>query len=161
MANLITVISGGQTGVDRAGLDAALEVGIPIGGWCPKGRRAEDGKIPEKYTLIETPESNYLQRTEWNSADADATIIISRLKKDSPGVRYTKQFCKKWQTIVIDFSELFSPMFGLKDILDMTSLCRVINVAGPREESDPGVHDWAFKHLCILFEELKSKELKS
>ena len=60
------LISGGQTGVDRAGLDAALAVGLPVGGWCPKGRRAENGVIPDCYPLVETPERNYQTRTQRN-----------------------------------------------------------------------------------------------
>lgn len=158
MGKLIKVISGGQTGVDRAGLDAALSLDIPIGGWCPKGRRAEDGKVPDKYPLKETFESNYLQRTEFNARDADATIIMSRFSQDTSGIQYTKQFCRKWKTLIMDFSKLYNPMFGYKDIFDMLLLCRVINVAGPREESDSGVHDWAFKQLCEIFKTLKREE---
>jgi hypothetical protein len=60
------IVSGGQTGADRMGLDWAIWHDIPHGGWCPKGRKAEDGKIPPQYDLTETPSSNYLQRTEWN-----------------------------------------------------------------------------------------------
>lgn len=70
------VISGGQTGVDRAGLDAAIECGIPTGGWCPKGRRAEDGFVPHRYPLVEAPSSGYVQRTKWNVRDSDATVVL-------------------------------------------------------------------------------------
>src|SRR5262245_2006637 len=72
------IISGGQTGVDRAALDVALELGIPGGGWCPKGRRAEDGPIPDRYPLTETPSEHYPQRTEWNVRDADGTLVLIR-----------------------------------------------------------------------------------
>src|SRR3954447_23558628 len=71
------LISGGQTGVDRAALDVALALGIPCGGWCPKGRKAEDGPIPERYPLTETPSGSYSQRTRWNVRDADATLILT------------------------------------------------------------------------------------
>ena len=71
------LISGGQAGVDRAALDTALELGIPCGGWCPHGRRAEDGCVPDYYPLTETPSTNYGQRTEWNVRDADATLILT------------------------------------------------------------------------------------
>jgi hypothetical protein len=160
MPNLIKVISGGQTGVDRAGLDAALSLGIPIGGWCPKGRRAADGRVPTKYALTETPASSYLQRTELNVFDADATIIMSRLSDDSAGIKYTKQFCRKWKTLIVDFTKLYSPMFGIEDIVEHLWFCRVINVAGNREEIDPGVHDWAFRFLMTIFERIRKGNKK-
>jgi hypothetical protein len=66
---LAKLVSGGQTGVDRAALDVALELGIPCGGWCPRGRTAEDGTIPDRYPLTETPSGGYCQRTQWNVRD--------------------------------------------------------------------------------------------
>src|SRR5438105_8892816 len=72
------IISGGQTGVDRAALDVALERGIPCGGWCPKGRRAEDGSILSHYPVTETPSVDDAQRTEWNVRDTDGTLILTR-----------------------------------------------------------------------------------
>jgi hypothetical protein len=66
----------GQTGVDRAALDAAIEYGILIGGWCPKGRLAEDGFIPPRYPLIETPSWKYPERTMWNVRDSDGTLVL-------------------------------------------------------------------------------------
>src|SRR5438876_1977372 len=76
------IISGGQTGVDRAALDVALELGIPCGGWCPQGRRAEDGVIPARYPLRETPWWGYPQRTEWNVRDSDGTLILAEGEPD-------------------------------------------------------------------------------
>ena len=73
---LNTVISGGQSGVDRAALDAAIQLSIAHGGWCPQGRRAIDGMIDERYQLTETPSAHYSQRTEWNIRDSDATLIL-------------------------------------------------------------------------------------
>merc|ERR1712150_169946 len=70
------IVSGGQTGVDSAGLDAAMHCGIPCGGWCPAGRRSDEGIIPEYYPLKETPKRNYLQRTEWNVRDSDGTVLL-------------------------------------------------------------------------------------
>ena len=72
------IISGGQTGVDRAALDVALAMGIDCGGWCPKGRRAEDGSIPSRYPLAETASPAYSQRTKRNVRDSDATLILAR-----------------------------------------------------------------------------------
>ena len=73
----IKIVSGGQTGADRAGLDWALAHNVECGGWCPKGRKAEDGPINPEYPLKETPSDSYIQRTEWNVRDSDATILFS------------------------------------------------------------------------------------
>jgi hypothetical protein len=73
---LITIVSGGQSGADRAALDWALEHSVECGGWCPKGRKAEDGPIDPKYPLKETPSASYLQRTERNVRDSDATVLF-------------------------------------------------------------------------------------
>jgi hypothetical protein len=79
------VISGGQIGVDGAALDAAMAVGLAVGGWCPRGRRAEDGPIPERYPLRETPTAEYRVRTDWNERDSDGTLILAESR--SPGAR--------------------------------------------------------------------------
>ena len=71
------VVSGGQTGVDRAGLDAAIDADIPVGGYCPKGRIAEDGIIPDCYPLIEIETSSYTSRTAKNVVESDGTLIVS------------------------------------------------------------------------------------
>jgi predicted Rossmann-fold nucleotide-binding protein len=73
----LKIISGGQTGADRAALDFAIKHGMPHGGWCPQGRIAEDGPIDAKYQLHETPSADYVQRTEWNVRDSDGTVIFS------------------------------------------------------------------------------------
>ena len=72
------IISGGQTGADRAALDVALELKIPCGGWCPKGRRAEDGRIDDRYPLKETPSTDYRVRTRLNVEESDGTLVITR-----------------------------------------------------------------------------------
>ena len=72
----LKIISGGQTGADRAGLDVGLALNIPVGGWCPKGRRAEDGVIPDRYLLVETPERNDQTRTRRNIEDSDGTLNV-------------------------------------------------------------------------------------
>src|SRR6202011_5716034 len=73
----IRIVSGGQTGADRAALDWALQHNVPCGGWCPKGRKAEDGPINPKYPLKESSSVCYLQRTEWNVRDSDGTVLFS------------------------------------------------------------------------------------
>ena len=91
---IIKIVSGAQTGVDRAGLDAAIHCKIPHGGWCPKGRKAEDGRIPDKYGLLETSTADYLTRTEANVVDSDATLIITP-GRPSRGSLRTIEFCMK------------------------------------------------------------------
>src|SRR5688572_16678238 len=88
------IISGGQTGVDRAALDVALELGLPCGGWCPKGRKAEDGVIDPKYPLQETSTDDYPQRTEKNVQDSDATLILTRGKPDG-GTALTRSLARE------------------------------------------------------------------
>jgi len=89
MALIIKIVSGGQTGADRAALDFAIEHGIPHGGWCPKGRQAEDGPIDGRYQLKETPTSDYAQRTEWNVRDSDATVLFSLAPELTGGSKKT------------------------------------------------------------------------
>lgn len=85
------IISGGQTGADRAALDFCIENGFPHGGWCPKGRKALDGPLSENYHLSETPSANYLQRTEWNARDSDATVIFTLGDAVTGGSRRTAE----------------------------------------------------------------------
>ena len=88
------IISGGQTGVDRGALDAALAAGFSCGGWCPQGKRAEDGKIPDRYPLEETRSAHYLDRTHRNVEDSDGTLIIARVPLLG-GTRATARFAEE------------------------------------------------------------------
>ena len=88
------IISGGQTGADRAALDIALKYNIPHGGWIPKGRKTEDGLLPSKYNLQEMPTSSYPKRTEQNVKDSDGTLIFSR-GKPTRGTDYTRKMVLK------------------------------------------------------------------
>lgn len=88
------ILSGGQTGADRGGLDAAIAVGIPHGGWCPKGRKASDGRIPDTYVLQETLSDDYTVRTTKNVADSDATLVFCALPP-SPGSRLTLRLAEE------------------------------------------------------------------
>jgi hypothetical protein len=88
------IVSGGQTGADRGGLDAAIYAGVPHGGWCPKGRKAEDGGIPAKYMLKEMKSADYVKRTEANVIDSDATLLIT-FGRLSGGSLRTLEFCRK------------------------------------------------------------------
>jgi hypothetical protein len=140
------IISGGQTGVDRAALDVALALGLPCGGWCPQGRRAEDGPLEPRYPLTETPWSGYPQRTEWNVRDSDGTLILTRGEPDR-GTAYTVKVAGRLGKphLVID---LAAPPRA-EDVRTWAREhgIRVLNVAGPRESSAPGIHAQAAAFL--------------
>lgn len=137
------VVSGGQTGADRAGLDAAIELGLETGGWIPKGRRAEDGSIPESYAnLLETNSTIYAERTELNVRDSDATVIISRGPL-SGGSLLTRKLAERYRRPVLhlDLEELPVPAAARKLRLWLSgSGWSTLNVAGPRASSDPDVY---------------------
>jgi hypothetical protein len=95
LGTLKKIISGGQTGADRAALDFAIEHEIPHGGWCPKGRTAEDGPLAAKYLLTETPSSGYPQQTQWNVRDSDGSVIFSIAPALTGGSKKTVEFAIK------------------------------------------------------------------
>ncbi len=97
---LTKIISGGQTGVDRGALDAALELSFPCGGWCPAGRKAEDGAIPDRYPLEELPSADYVKRTRQNVTDSDGTIVIS-FGELTGGTLKTVRFCERLKKPVL------------------------------------------------------------
>jgi hypothetical protein len=97
----ITIVSGGQTGADRAALDWALAHNVPCGGWCPKGRKAEDGPIEPKYPLKATPSGSYLQRTEWNVRDSDANVLFSIEPTLTGGSNKTVEFARKHRKALV------------------------------------------------------------
>lgn len=137
------LISGAQTGADRAALDVAIELNIPCGGWIPKGRMAEDGIIPEHYpNLIETPSAAVEVRTEWNIRDSDATLILSHGPLDG-GSLYTRikaeELNKPWLHIDLTKS---SPEQASKMAKDWVTKVhpRTLNVAGPRASKDPAIY---------------------
>lgn len=134
------VISGGQAGVDRAALDAAMELGIPVGGYCTRERNAEDGRIPDKYPLMAIPSSDYPERTIKNIEAADATLIIIDRHPLTGGTLLTADVCKHrrvphcvWVTSVKDYRQLH-------EFLDENCADGVLNVAGPRESKCPGIY---------------------
>lgn len=144
------VVSGGQTGVDRAGLDAAMEAGIPVGGYCPKGRLAEDGTVPERYPLTELTSGGYTSRTEKNVVESDGTLVLNQGEL-SDGTKATVDFAKEHGRahLVVQLDE----MPALQDCLSWIEEhgIRVLNVAGPRESKRPGVYLKAFAYLQELF----------
>ncbi|HLJ96791.1 MAG TPA: putative molybdenum carrier protein [Gemmataceae bacterium] len=143
------IISGGQTGVDRAALDVALELGLPCGGWCPRGRRAEDGPIPQRYPLAETSSRSYAQRTKRNVLDSDGTLVLTR-GRPGKGTALTIQIAAENQK-PHRILELSQP----EDPADVRSWCRehqihVLNVAGPRESEQTGIYVQAVEFLKAL-----------
>jgi hypothetical protein len=142
------IISGGQTGADRASLDWAIANSVPHGGWCPKGRRAEDGPIDAKYQLQETPTSNYLQRTEWNVRDSDGTVIFSISEHLSGGSLNTSEFAIKHRKPHLHLSAAFKDNAAQQLITWMQqSNVRVLNIAGPRASKEPTVAEFVITTL--------------
>jgi len=135
------IISGGQTGADRAALDFALSRGIPHGGWCPRGRMAEDGPLSPRYHLSETPSPEPAQRTEWNVRDSDATVIFSINEVLEGGSALTAELAARYRKPWLHISLIRDGRCAaelLSDFLHRRQ-CRILNVAGPRESREPGV----------------------
>jgi hypothetical protein len=151
------IISGGQTGIDRAALDAALRARLDIGGWCPRGRRAEDGTIPDAYRLTETESAEYAQRTAWNTRDSDGTLIVTR-GTPVAGTAFTIECAKKYgkPVCLVDLDTGVRPTDVLKWIRHNGIV--VLNVAGPRESSSPGISGPACRFLSDIFNRLSGKQ---
>jgi hypothetical protein len=143
----ISIVSGGQTGADRAALDWAIENELLHGGWCPKGRLAEDGLIPEQYQLKETPSSEYLQRTEWNTRDSDGTVVFSIAPKLTGNSKRTVEFAQKHKKPVIHISsKTAEPGKVLGEFIQKHQI-HTLNVAGPRGSKEPEVAEFVKRVL--------------
>ena len=154
---IIKIVSGGQTGADRGGLEAALYCDIPHGGWCPKGRKAEDGRIPDKYTLREMETDDYIVRTEANVVDSDATVVFTERNATGNSLR-TIEFCMKhgkpWHHIPLATTtrekavqEITAWLSGDPTLNDYEEYeaapprnC-ILNVAGSRESKLQGIEE--------------------
>ena len=133
------IISGGQTGADRAALDFAIEHGIPHGGRCPRGRKAEDGPLATKYLLTETPSSSYPQRTEWNVRDSDGSVIFSIAPKLTSGSKKTIDFAIKHNKPWLHLHKSgAAPEVALVEFIHKHEIA-TLNVAGPRASKEPEV----------------------
>lgn len=136
------IVSGGQTGVDRAALDVAIELGLDHGGWCPRGRRAEDGRIPAEYQLSETASAEYVPRTRLNVRMAGGTLIIARAPPFSPGTHFTVEAAKAsgrpWKLVALDLGGKEHSVEAVRHWLRSTGIY-TLNVAGPRESKSPGI----------------------
>lgn len=145
------IISGGQTGVDRAALDVAVELGIPCGGACPPGRKAEDGAIPARYPLLELPAGGYRARTKRNVHDADGTLILVR-DQIAGGSAFTAEMARRAAKpcFTVNLSAPAAPHEVAEWIKQ--NRIRVLNVAGPRESHAPGIHAAAMIYLGALLD---------
>jgi hypothetical protein len=143
------IISGGQTGADRAALDWAIKRVIAHGGWCPKGRAAEDGVIDQRYRLVETPSDDYSQRTEWNVRDSDATAVFSIRKELCGGSLLTVELTARYNKPVIHLcqeDEQANHAQELRSFIEKFGIS-VLNVAGPRASDEPGVYQFVLSVL--------------
>ena len=136
------IISGGQTGADQAALDAAIKLGIPHGGWTPKGRLTENGPLPDKYDLKEMPTASYPERTKKNIRESDGTLILSHGMLTN-GSEFTRKMALKYQkpALHIDFNRMIP--FDAAVVINNWMVdhdIRVLNVAGPRASTDPRIY---------------------
>ncbi|RMF60476.1 MAG: molybdenum cofactor carrier [Bacteroidetes bacterium] len=133
------IVSGGQTGVDRAALDAAMAAGVAVGGWCPRGRRAADGRIEDRYPLRETPSSDYAQRTRWNVRDSDGTLVLL-VGAPSGGTALTFEEARRLgRPCCVVRLDARPDVAAVRSWLERNGV-QVLNVAGPREEEAPGIY---------------------
>ena len=136
------IVSGGQTGADRAALDWAIRNGVPHGGWCPRGRTAEDGVLPAKYELREAESPDYRWRTRQNVTDSDATLILNIEALDGGTLetaKFAKSFGKPHLILQLDCGVRNEDVQQLLDWLQRESI-GTLNIAGPRESKRPGIY---------------------
>jgi hypothetical protein len=132
------IVSGGQTGADRGGLDAGLDLGLDVGGWCPRGRRAEDGRVPDRYPLRETASAGWAERTERNVVESDATVVLTR-GAPTGGSALTLRLARKHgrPSLHVDLAGP-APLGPLREWLASVRP-GTLNVAGSRESKAPGI----------------------
>jgi hypothetical protein len=143
------IISGGQTGVDRAALDIALKHGVDCGGWCPAGRLDEFGKIPDRYPVMELEQGSFAQRTWQNVKESDGTVIIYSDELRG-GSEYTVECCNQLQRphVLIDAAKVPANA-AARLIVDFIRERKIdiLNVAGPRQSEWPPGYDYAYRAL--------------
>ena len=153
----LKIVSGGQTGADRAALDWAIANSVPHGGWCPKGRKAEDGIIASCYNLTETPSSEYSERTQWNVRDSNGTVVFSICEAIFAGTLLTVESAKKYEKPYLHIC---------KKLVDINTVNRFqlfllefaivnLNVAGSRASDEPEVYQFVMEILDRAFLHLK------
>ena len=153
------LVSGGQTGADRAALDVAIRLGIPYGGWCPRGGSAEDlpdppGLLRAYPDLVETPTTDSAVRTEWNVRDSDATLLLTdRPDSLSGGSALTHDLATRVgrPVLVTSTGDVEAIRSWLRELRGQSADPLVLNVAGPRESKEPGLYDAACRLLEQVF----------
>lgn len=156
------ILSGGQTGADRGGLDASIVLGIEHNGYCPKGRKSEDGKIPKIYNMIETESDKYPPRTLLNIKNSDGTIIFTKTPMGR-GSELTIKFCKQETKpyAVIYYSCFNSDKNEIKTMITNTAewikfrKINCLNIAGSRESHCPGIQETVKNFLVEVINELR------
>jgi hypothetical protein len=146
------IVSGAQTGVDLAALDAALALGVPCGGWVPLGRFNEDGPIDRRYPVAETPSRKLARRTEWNVRDSDATLILSRGPLSGGSAltaRLAREYRKPYLHVDLADTTPEAAVAGIASWLEAIDGA-TLNVAGPRASGDPGIYALAFRVMKAL-----------
>lgn len=171
MSMIEKVVSGGQTGVDRGALAAALKLGFPYGGMIPSGRKAEDGIVPLEFAAMTESESeDYRFRTRWNAEHSDATLILSFTPTLEGGTQRTRQYCMNARKpyFVDNPSSPATAKGALKATWWLDKVCKknggapiVLNVAGPRESKCPGIAEATEKYISRLIEQQGTKEDKT
>lgn len=148
MIGIIKIISGGQSGVDRAALDFALNYGVDCGGWCPKGRLAEDGVIDQKYPLTEASDSFYQTRTELNVRDSDGTLILFMDTLDE-GSLLTQKIANSFNKPLLEVDIKNVDEKRIKRVQNWIRFhkIKVLNIAGPRESNSPGIYQKSMEFL--------------
>lgn len=148
----LRIVSGGQTGVDRGALDAALEAGAPCGGACPAGRRAEDGRIPDRYPVTPLAAADYVTRTEANVRDTDATLILCP-GPPAGGTALTVRFAERHgRPVCLIDAERLAPEEAGREARRFVADhgVRRLNVAGPRASGWPAGADYARRTIAAL-----------
>lgn len=144
----------GQTGADRAALDWALAHGVECGGWCPKGRKADDGPIDPKYPLKETPSGSYIQRTEWNVRDSDATVLFSIGPTLTGGSLKTMDFARKHKKPWLHLCAGDNAAADKLKAFTEEHRVKILNVAGPRASKEDRVGEFVMstleKAFCLI-----------
>ena len=147
----IIIQSGGQTGADRAALDWAIENEVQYRGWCPRGRLAEDGLIPQYYELLETKSSDYAVRTQMNVRDSDGTAILSIDPYLNGGSRLTEHLAHKSKQPVLHIhSGMKQPGQQLQNFVQVNEI-KILNIAGPRTSREPEVYKFVKSVLQSAF----------
>jgi hypothetical protein len=148
------IVSGGQSGVDRGALDAALAADFPAGGWCPADRSTEDGLIPAHYPVVPLPHGGYPERTLQNVLDSDGTVILAPGELTG-GTSLTFALCKEHEkpALVIDATRHTEADAAMKiaTFVERHSI-RTLNVAGPRKSAWPQSHHYAQRTIGALLE---------